>query len=135
MLFFWKENKMFEVECNNCREVNQLNDRMKNKTVRCHICKKVIQIGEVKKEVVKNINMLDDHELRIQVIEKTEYPQHYYQHPANYYLPFCICSVFSIMDFFLSIVFFILALIITGACIGFFILPLIIAGACISFFI
>jgi len=95
---------MFEVECNNCREVNQLNDRMKNKTVRCHICKKVIQIGEVKKEVVRNINILDDHEDRIQVLEKPKPSQQYLNvcncncythfHPSNCCCPSCCCAWF-----------------------------------------
>ncbi len=51
---------MFEIKCKNCGEVNQIHDKMENKTIRCHICKEVIQIGEVKKEVVKNINKKGD---------------------------------------------------------------------------
>ena len=63
---------MYIVECSNCREACQLNDLVKNKTLRCHICKKIIQVGEIKKEVVKNINQLDDHELRIEAIENKD---------------------------------------------------------------
>jgi hypothetical protein len=60
---------MFEIRCNNCRETNQLNDRMKDKTVRCHICMEIIQVGEVKEEVIVNINKLDNHEKRIKKLE------------------------------------------------------------------
>lgn len=55
VLIFGK-NKVFEIKCNNCKEVNQINDRMKDITVKCHICNEVIQKGEVKKKPDKKIN-------------------------------------------------------------------------------
>ena len=36
---------------------------MENKTIRCHICQKIIQIGEIKKEVITNINKIKAVEL------------------------------------------------------------------------
>ena len=87
---------MYEIECNNCRETNQLHDRMKGKTVRCHICQDVIQVGEVKKELIRNINRIDDHENRIQAIEDSNIkvaqnlPIHYvpvYSYPTHYGYP------------------------------------------------
>lgn len=61
---------MFVVECDNCRAANGLDDTMKNKTVRCFNCNKIVQVGTVKKEVVRNINQIDNHELRIKALEK-----------------------------------------------------------------
>lgn len=76
---------MYIVECQNCREANQLNDLVKDKTVRCHICNDIIQVGCTKKEVVKNINILDDHEIRIQELEipqnKMFYSSELYHNP------------------------------------------------------
>jgi len=83
---------MYEVKCHRCREVNQLNDRKKNTTVRCNICKKVIQVGQIKEEIIENINILDDHEERIIGLEKQDNKPIVYNNPIS-------TQVFTFIDF------------------------------------
>lgn len=37
---------MLEIQCENCGELNQLNDRLRHQTVRCFICNGIIQKGQ-----------------------------------------------------------------------------------------
>ena len=34
---------MFEIECKNCKEINQIHDKMKNEKIFCHMCGDIIQ--------------------------------------------------------------------------------------------
>ena len=71
---------MYIVECYYCREANQLHENRKGTTVRCHICECVIQVGDIPKEVVRNINIFDNHEDRIRDLEAKQYQE--YQQPV-----------------------------------------------------
>ena len=89
---------MYIVHCQNCSEDVQLHDRMKMKTVRCHICAAVIQVGEVRREVIKNMNRIEDHEERITNIEQTQPVQPIliplFVPPIQYiHAPQCLCPV------------------------------------------
>ena len=67
-----KEHGVFVIHCQNCSEDVQLHDGMRSKTVRCYICCAVLQVGEVEKEVIKNMNRIEDHEERIGGVEQKQ---------------------------------------------------------------
>ncbi len=68
---------MYVIECELCHEENQVHDKMKNHTVRCSLCGKVIQIGDTKKTVIKNVNRINKLETKNHyvkhVMQKTDY--------------------------------------------------------------
>lgn len=68
---------MYVIHCQNCSEDYQAHDRRKSDTIRCPLCRRVIQAGNVKREVVKIVNRVDDHEKRITCIERTRPTQQY----------------------------------------------------------
>ncbi len=80
-----KEHNMYIIDCQNCREANQINDKMVNKTIRCHICQKIIQIGEVKKEVIIDINDINK-------IDELEEPKNEIILPHHISCPCHICK-------------------------------------------
>lgn len=60
---------MYIIECQHCQEANQINDKMRNSKIRCHLCKKVIQIANMRKTVISNVNTVNNHEVRIGKLE------------------------------------------------------------------
>ena len=89
---------MYIIHCQNCSEDIKTHDRMRSKTIRCHICCAVVQVGDVKREVVKNINRIDNHEERITDIEQkppaSQILMPVWSPPVQYvHAPQCCCPV------------------------------------------
>lgn len=119
---------MYIIECGNCNEANQVHDKMEGKTIRCHICQSVIQVKDIPKAVIKNINALEDHEERIIDIEKAPtpapqpplppsyiYPFYYIQphiHPFNCKCNYCSCGRIGAVLFTIAFVVFIVLILI-----------------------
>lgn len=66
---------MYIIHCRNCGEDYQAHDRRKSDTIRCRLCHRAIQAGNVKREVIKNMNRIDDHEERITNVEQKQLTQ------------------------------------------------------------
>lgn len=80
---------MFKLECENCGEINRLNDRLRNKTILCTICKYPIQMEKTNDNedvriakndvrIAQNKMRLANHEERISDLEEVK--RHPYSH-------------------------------------------------------